>query len=529
MHGVADGARCDAVARADQRLVGKSAARCLDAAFGHQIRSRVRPERAAHQRTQRPVGRGIADEDAAEQRLRIVGEDELLVDARDRVGVDHVERSGRGGERVAEAGDVDAGELELRREVVARERRLAAQQPRRRDLGHGVPGGDQPDALSFEVRDLADRQDVRVGRAAAGVDEDSAALVHTQAGLARELVPRTHPDGEHHDIGAVVAAVPELQADHPAGLVGIQAGRHAARSHADAAGLDQAPQGVPGRQVELRRHEPIGGLHDGGVHAEVLQGAGRFQSEQTAADHHAGERASEFARPGGHVGAQRLDVIEGAIDEASAVSEAVDLEAGGEGAGREHQVVVRDHEPARGHHTPFGLLQSRDRVAGEEGDPRVAVDDRAIQGELIGGRPAEEGGQPDAIVRCAPLLADQGHPPVGAGTRQQALDEAMRHHARADHDHMRGGRIGVEHAVTVARRCCVEVRLLFRGSDDLRSAGFVRGHGVSCRWAGWIRAPNVRAWCFRAEPDSITSSELLPHTRRTRLVRCRGRRRGTDL
>ena len=104
---------------------------------------------------------------------------------------------------------------------------------------------------------------MRVGRAAARVDQNSATLVNTEAGLARELVARTHTDGEHDDIGVVVAPVAEFQTDHPAGLVGIQARRHAARAHADAAGLDQPPQGVPGRQIELRGHEAIRGLHHG--------------------------------------------------------------------------------------------------------------------------------------------------------------------------------------------------------------------------------------------------------------------------
>ena len=134
-----------------------------DTALGHEVGRRVAAQRAADERAERSVRRGIAHEDAAEQRLRIVRQHELLVDARDRVRVDDVERAGRRRERVAEARDIDARELELGGEVVAGERRLAAEQPRRGDLGHRVAGCDEPDAQTVEVRHLADREDPRVG------------------------------------------------------------------------------------------------------------------------------------------------------------------------------------------------------------------------------------------------------------------------------------------------------------------------------------------------------------------------------
>ena len=75
---------------------------------------------AAQQRAQRGVGGRVADEDAAEQGLGVVGDDDLLVDAACRVGVDDFEGVLGPGERVTEARDVHAGQLQLRRVVDAR-------------------------------------------------------------------------------------------------------------------------------------------------------------------------------------------------------------------------------------------------------------------------------------------------------------------------------------------------------------------------------------------------------------------------
>ena len=126
-------------------------------------------------RAQGGVGGGVADEDAAEQGLGIVGGDDLLVDAAGGVGVDDLERVFGAGESVAEAGDVDAGELELGGGVEAGEGRVAAVQPVRDDFGHGVGRGHEAQAHAAEVGDLADGPDAGDLRGAAVVDDDAAA------------------------------------------------------------------------------------------------------------------------------------------------------------------------------------------------------------------------------------------------------------------------------------------------------------------------------------------------------------------
>ena len=218
-----DGAGGDAVARANQGVVWQLDVReCIPAPLWQQERDRVGAEGSAEQRPQHPVRTRIADEDAAEQRLCVVRDHELLVDAGDRVGVDDVERAGRGREGVTEACDVDPAELEFGRVVVAGEAGVAAEQSRRGDLGHGVAGGDQPNAAAVEARDLADREDAGVGGAASAIDDHTTALVHGDAGGGSELVAWPHPDGEDNNVSERVIALAKLKAHDVAGAIAVE-------------------------------------------------------------------------------------------------------------------------------------------------------------------------------------------------------------------------------------------------------------------------------------------------------------------
>ena len=76
---------------------------------------------ALGEREQLRVARGVADQHAAEEALAVRAEDELLVDAGDRVGEGDDPGAGLGGEGVAEARHVDAQELELGAHVEAAE------------------------------------------------------------------------------------------------------------------------------------------------------------------------------------------------------------------------------------------------------------------------------------------------------------------------------------------------------------------------------------------------------------------------
>ena len=119
--GVADGSGGDVVAGTQDGVVRQFGVRGVAAAGRGEVGAGFGRQFAAQHGAQGRVRRGVADEDAAEQGLGIVRGDDLLVDAAGRVGVDDFERVLGAGEGVAEAGDVDAGELELGGRVEARE------------------------------------------------------------------------------------------------------------------------------------------------------------------------------------------------------------------------------------------------------------------------------------------------------------------------------------------------------------------------------------------------------------------------
>ncbi len=129
-----------------------------------------------------------------------------------------------------------------------------------------------------------------------------------------------------------------------AGAIRIETGGAGPGLHPDAAGFDDPLQRVSAAEVELRRHQAIRGLDDGALDARALQRSGRFEAEQPAADHRAGEGPAELGGPPLDECAQPLDIVERAVDEAAVESEAVDRELGGIRSGREHEPVVGDAE-----------------------------------------------------------------------------------------------------------------------------------------------------------------------------------------
>ena len=135
----------DVVARADLRVVGQRADAQSRAALSDpagEISAIGSPGSGSPTIGRRtPYADGVADEDAAEQRLRVVGEHQLGVGLVDGVVDHHLEAVRRGAHRVAEAGDVDAEQLELGRHVGAGELRGAAEQPVGDDLGDRVARG----------------------------------------------------------------------------------------------------------------------------------------------------------------------------------------------------------------------------------------------------------------------------------------------------------------------------------------------------------------------------------------------------
>ena len=187
-------------------------------ALGQQPQGRVAAELGPDHRAQRGVRRRVADEHPAEQRAGVVGDDDLRVDPRDRVGVDELERAGRGREGVAERRDVDPEQLELGRQVGPGEGRVAAEQPVDGHLGHGVARRDQAQAAALDAGDLADGVDPRVlGDGTRCRRPLPPRGPVEQPGRRGELVARPHARGEDDDVDRQrLLDVGEPDAGHPA-------------------------------------------------------------------------------------------------------------------------------------------------------------------------------------------------------------------------------------------------------------------------------------------------------------------------
>ena len=404
-----------------------------------------------------------------------LGHDELLVDARDGVGVDELQRVGRGREGVAEAGHVDAEQLELGGHVGAGEGAGALAQGVDDDLGHRVARGHQAVHPPARGGALADGEDVRVGGAALLVDEHAAALGEVEAALAGDRVPGPDAGGEHHDLGVDrgrLGALLGAGGAHPQPghrvVAGDGLGEHAGVD-ADAELLDVADQGRAARAVELHGHQPRRHLHDVGLQAELDERVGRLEPEQSPADHDA-------AGGGPAGGPDGLEVLDGAVDEAAVLVAALDRRHERRGARGQHQRVVLEGLDAAGVGERLGDVAGGrrdvgDRAAGavdlghlgveDQGDARVVVRPLGQQRQLVGALRGEEAGEGDAVVRRAALGADH-HDVVGLGEAalDGSLDETVADHSVADDDE---GGARVPHATTLGSRCCGGCYLMFQG------------------------------------------------------------------
>ena len=348
---------------------------------------------AAEHRAQARVRAGVADEDAAEQGAGVVGHDELLVDAAHRVGPDDLEGVlGVSAERVAEAGDVDAGELELGRGVRAGERRRCrrAAGPRR-PRPSCSPGATSP-MQRPSMQATSPTAEMSRSWSADSVDDDAAALADRQA----------RPRGPARRAGRTPAATtttststrpPSAKSSRPTppSPVRPHLGGRASRRGRRCLAVDEALQRLAAAEVHLHAHQVRAELDDGGLRApSACERARRLQAEQAAADDGAAHRLDHAGSLGALLdpAAQRRDVVDGAVDEHARQVVARDRRHPGAGAGREHQlVVVRATWPS----AVVTVLASRsidvDLAVGVQGDQRVGPQRRVAQGEVLGVAP----------------------------------------------------------------------------------------------------------------------------------------------
>ena len=256
---------------------------------------------------------------AAEQGLRVVGDDELRVASRS-TGLLTVTSSAPGvvGQRVAEAGDVDAEQLELGRSVGAGEDSAAPpSQPVGDDLGHRVAGCDQPVGHAVDAGALADRVDVLVTGPAGRRPRRRRRAARRQARSSRASSSRGRMPAEN-TTRSRSSSMPSAKVASIRGAVPRRCRRTDVPSvHRHVKVGDQLPQQGAAALVHLQRHQPRRELDHVRRHAEQPQRAGRFEAEQPAADDQPGPPAAR--RRGGAPGGGRdgVQVVEGAVDEAA--------------------------------------------------------------------------------------------------------------------------------------------------------------------------------------------------------------------
>ncbi len=337
--------------------------------------------------------------------------------------------------RVAEGRHVHAEQLQLGGEVGAGELRLVLGDRRGRRLRLLVTGGDQ--AVHPAVggqRALADREDVRVGDGAAlCVDGDAAALSDRQTAVAGQLVAGADTGGEHHQVGGEFGTVGQLHAGDRAGLVDHDLLRAHARVDGQAHLLDGAQEGRAAALVDLDGHQSGRELHDVGGESETLQGAGRLESEQPAADHRAGGAGLGVLLDG-------EQVVDRAVDEAALGVLVGDGRDEGVGAGGEHQDVVVDDQARAGGHPARLAVDRLRRVTDVQLDAVVLDELHVGHGEVLGRLAREVRGECYAVVRGTRLLAQHDHAVRGGqAALGERFEEALADHAVAD-EHDRGGR-----------------------------------------------------------------------------------------
>ncbi|MGF6967589.1 hypothetical protein OKW43_004617 [Paraburkholderia sp. WC7.3g] len=423
----------------------------------------------------------------AEQVFAALGDDELLVDLLAFVAEPIGAAARRIAVRVADAGDVDAHQLELGAHVGAREFGRVAEQLFRDSARHLVAGRDEAEQLALPQRAFADRVDVRIAGAARVVDCDAAACAEFEAARAREIVARTDARGEHDHVGVEMAAVGELHAVRARFAVDDRR-RILLRVHRDAEFFDPAAQYAAATVVDLHRHQARSEFDHVRLQAHVAQRLRAFKAEQATADDGARFRA-------GAAFAHRFEIVDGSIHEAVAALAARHRRHERIGAGREHEAVVRQRFAVRDRH--------RARVAVDRDGSRVQLQLHAValekagldQRQVIGGLAREELGQMHAIVGRSRFFAQHRDVEIGRGLLRQAFDQLVADHPVADNDDFH------ERAVLW---CLAKAVAEIKTASREPSRGLNPGDAVVLFGA----AERVRLCCMRDEPTLVRWQRL---------------------
>ena len=184
---------------------------------------------------------------------------------------------------VAGREDVDAHDLQLRREHGARVLgALVSGHRRREDLALFDERRHQPVTHAVVLDAFTDGEDVGVGRLHEVVDDDAA--IDVQRRFVRELDVGANSRGDDDDVGLENGAV--LERDAFGQLVAHNGRRRPPQQHADAEVFHLSGDVVAAVGIELTLHQRPHQVHDGDVAALHLQPASGFEAQKSAANHH---------------------------------------------------------------------------------------------------------------------------------------------------------------------------------------------------------------------------------------------------
>ena len=199
-----------------------------------------------------------------------------------------------------------------------------------------------------------------------------------------------------------------------------------AQMHANAERLDLFHERPRAGVVDLPRHESRRELDDVRLQAEVVRRLGRFESQQSAADHDAALRLRGVVD-------DPLKIVDRAIDEHARQLNARHRRHERIRTGRQHDVVVGDLDAFIGVDNALLAIDRVGPVAEVQLDAVFGVPFLPGQHQLFGVAMGEERRQADAVVRGPRLLAerDDAKAPLGVELHQ-SLAEALADHAVAD-------------------------------------------------------------------------------------------------
>ena len=347
---LADSAEADVVAGTQDCVVGQfGVGDAVAAASCGQVDVRLSGQFATEQGLQGVEGSGVTDEHATEQGLCVAAGHDLLVHAACGVCEQNLEATLGGTSAITEAGNLNAGELQLGCDVELFNLSffVVVEQVSCHSVSHSVSRCDQAPGAAQHAGNLTDSPNVLVGGVACVVDENTAALTQCQVSVACQLVVGANTSTEDHHVGGQGAdfcilrrRICDGDGDDVAVSVLVDTGDVHAGLNVNAGCLNLGVHGVTAALVNLNGEQPGCHVQDGGLCAQVLQTLSCFEAEQTATDDDTAGCAAEGGLQALDLGDHVLHVVNGAEDVCGVRVKNGDTNRAGTGCEDQHVIGV---------------------------------------------------------------------------------------------------------------------------------------------------------------------------------------------